>query len=117
MNIKLKRIYDPAGDADGFRILVDRMWPRGIKKDSARIDLWEKDIAPSAGLRKWFAHIPGRFPEFARRYEAELAGSAAFAAFRQGIKKRQGNVTLLFGAKDTEHNNAVVLAKLLEKDE
>lgn len=116
MNIKLKRIYDPAEEADGYRILVDRMWPRGVKKDSAHIDLWEKEIAPSAELRKWFGHIPERFAEFSQRYEAELAANPAFAGFAKTVKAQPGNVTLLFGAKDTEHNNAVVLAKLLQKD-
>lgn len=116
MNIKLKRIYDPAEEADGYRILVDRMWPRGVKKDSANIDLWEKEIAPSAELRKWFSHIPERFAEFSQRYEAELAANPAFAEFAKRVKAQPGCVTLLFGAKDTEHNNAVVLAKLLQKD-
>lgn len=111
--MKIKRAYAPVEDTDGYRILVDRLWPRGISKDKAKIDLWLKSVAPSNDLRKWFGHDPERFPEFSKRYQAELEESGALDELRAAIKEHP-NATLLFAAHDEEHNNAVVLQHLLE---
>ncbi|EGW47484.1 hypothetical protein HMPREF0666_01361 [Prevotella sp. C561] len=111
--MKIKRAYAPVEDTDGYRILVDRLWPRGISKDKAKIDLWLKSVAPSNDLRKWFGHDPERFPEFSKRYQAELEESGALDELRAAIKDHP-NATLLFAAHDEEHNNAVVLQHLLE---
>lgn len=116
--IRLKRIYDPAAPEDGARVLVDAMWPRGVRKAKARLDAWERDVAPSAGLRKWFGHRPERWDEFRKRYFAELAEDEARCAALDRLHERMraGPLTLLFAAKDTERNNAVALkAKLEEK--
>lgn len=111
-DIRLKRVYDLAGPDDGTRVLVDRVWPRGLRKADARLDLWWKAAAPSTALRKWFGHDPGRFAEFARRYRAEL--DAAPENLRPLIDAaRAGRVTLLFAARDREHNHAVVLREVL----
>lgn len=109
------RIY--AHDAPaGLRLLVDRVWPRGISKVNAALDDWDKAIAPSTELRKWFGHDPEKFPEFRRRYSAELDANPATAAFIAKLKASQAErVLLLYGAKDTEHNNAVVLKDYLAK--
>ena len=110
--IKIKRVYDPASRGDGKRIYIDRLWPRGMKKEEAKIDEWLKEIAPSDGLRKWFSHDPDRFQEFKRRYLKELEKKSDLVEkIRSGGRK--GTVTLLFSAKDKEHNNAVVLKELL----
>ena len=112
--IIVKRIYDEPGSDDGTRVLVDRLWPRGIKKENAAIDLWLKEIAPSNELRKWFQHDPAKFAEFRQRYETELHApeqQAALAKLRQ--LAGQGPLTLLFAAKDSEHNNACVLRDIL----
>lgn len=114
--IAIKRVYDPPSARDGRRILVDRLWPRGISKQSAQIDLWLKEIAPSSELRTWFAHDTDKWKEFARRYRAELKGKADLLQKLRDEAGR-GMVTLLFGAKDSEHNNAVVLRDLLVKGE
>ena len=111
--MKIKRAYAPVEDTDGYRILVDRLWPRGISKDKAKIDLWLKSVAPSNDLRKWFGHDPERFPEFSKRYQAELEESGALDELRSASKDHP-NATLLFAAHDEEHNNAVVLQHLLE---
>ena len=111
--MKIKRAYVPVEDTDGSRILVARLWPRGISKDKAKIDLWLKSVAPSNDLRKWFGHDPERFPEFSKRYQAELEESGALDELRSAIKVHP-NATLLFAAHDEEHNNAVVLQHLLE---
>jgi putative uroporphyrinogen-III C-methyltransferase len=111
--MKIKRAYAPVEDTDGYRILVDRLWPRGISKEKAKIDLWLKSVAPSNDLRKWFGHDPERFPEFSKRYQAELEESGALDELRSAIKDHP-NATLLFAAHDEEHNNAVVLQHLLE---
>lgn len=110
--VRIKRVYDQQASDDGVRVLVDRLWPRRMKWDEAGIDLWPKDVAPSAGLRRWFGHDPARWPGFQDRYRAELAGNAALDDLRS-IMKQGRRVTLLFGAKDTEHNNAVVLQSSL----
>ena len=111
--IRTKRVYDPVSPDDGKRILVDRLWPRGMKKEAARIDEWLKDIAPSDGLRKWFAHDPGKWDEFRDRYQRELKRNVQPLAHLRK-EAHQGKVTLLFAAKDTEHNNAVVLKHILD---
>lgn len=115
MDIRLKRAYEPPARGDGARILVDRLWPRGMKKETLALDLWLKDIAPSAALRKWFDHRAERFDEFAKRYRRELeANDATVAELQPWLRK--GRVTLLYGARDPEHNQAVVLREwLLER--
>ncbi|SFU60169.1 DUF488 domain-containing protein [Nitrosospira multiformis] len=112
MNLKLKRVYEPSDKNDGTRILVDRLWPRGMTKAKAGVDIWLKELAPSAELRKWFGHDPDKWIEFKKRYRAELEeNDEQLARLREEIKK--GAVTLLYGAKDEEHNDAVVLAEFL----
>ena len=112
---KLKRAYDPPGRGDGIRVLVDRLWPRGLRRDGAHIDLWLKDVAPSADLRRWFGHDPARFAEFSRRYLAELEQMAEPLQTLRGLAEKR-TVTLLFGAKDREHNQATVLAARLRDE-
>lgn len=112
MEVHCKRVYLPAESGDGYRVLVDRLWPRGISREKAHIDLWAKELAPSTELRKWFGHIPERFGEFAEKYKAELAANPA-AADLIGELRAHDVVTLLYGAKDEAHNNAVVLKGLL----
>ena len=115
MKILLKRVYEPKEEGDGFRVLVDRLWPRGLSKEKAGLDLWEKEIAPSQELRKWFNHEVDRWPEFKRRYTQELAAAdVEVSAFKKELKKHSV-VTLLFGAKDEAHNQAVVLRDYLLK--
>lgn len=112
MNLKLKRVYEPFDKNDGTRILVDRLWPRGMTKAKAGVDIWLKELAPSAELRKWFGHDPDKWTEFKKRYRAELEeNDEQLVRLREEIKK--GAVTLLYGAKDEEHNDAVVLMELL----
>lgn len=113
MNIQIKRIYEAAAKDDGFRVLVDRLWPRGIKKENAGVDLWLKEIAPSTELRKWFGHEPERFKEFESRYQNELQHNPEMEKLRQ-LKKQHPRITLLYGAKDEQHNQAVVLKKMLQ---
>jgi uncharacterized protein YeaO (DUF488 family) len=108
---RIKRAYEPAAEADGTRVLVDRVWPRGITKEKAAVSEWLKEVAPSTELRKWFGHEPERFAEFRERYRAELKGSAALEALR----RLKGVVTLVYGAHDETHNQAVVLKELLEE--
>ncbi len=110
--IKLKRAYEPPVPGDGTRILVDRLWPRGLKKADAAIDEWMKDVAPSTGLRKWFGHDPERWPEFRRRYRAEILEHREQLDRLRRLAQR-GQVTLVFSARDEEHNDAVVLRDLL----
>lgn len=107
--IKIKRVYEPAEQGDGYRVLVDRLWPRGLKKEAAELDLWLKEIAPSPTLRTWFGHKPERFAEFSKKYRAELKANPAVAQLR-ALAREHKTVTLLYGARDTEHNHAVVLA-------
>ncbi|HEU4343212.1 MAG TPA: DUF488 domain-containing protein [Candidatus Binatia bacterium] len=113
LKIKIKRAYDPPAKNDGFRILIDRLWPRGMSKHSARIDLWLKEVAPSATLRKWFGHEPSKWSEFRSRYFRELDQNPA-AVTRLLELVRKGRVTLVFGAKDETHNNAVALKEYIE---
>jgi uncharacterized protein YeaO (DUF488 family) len=112
MKFLVKRIYKAPAKSDGFRILVDRLWPRGIAKESARIDLWLPDIGPSTKLRQWFNHDPARWEEFCRRYLAELQTKEKLVAELKGRAKR-GTVTLLYSAKDEQHNQAVALRSYL----
>jgi uncharacterized protein YeaO (DUF488 family) len=112
MNIKIKRVYDDPAEEDGVRILVDRLWPRGLAKEKARIDIWLKDIAPSTELRKWFDHDPAKWNEFRQRYEEELRKDDKPALIlKEHLKK--GVVTLVYGAKDEDHNNAVVIKEFM----
>ena len=116
MNIKIKRVYEQPDKDDGRRILVDRLWPRGLTKEKAGVDLWLKDIAPSTELRKWFGHDPERWEEFKERYRAELEEAAKIGVLRDIAKRaREENVTLLFGAKDTRHNDAQALEAFIRE--
>lgn len=108
--VRVRRVYDPPAPEDGFRVLVDRLWPRGLPR--ARVDLWMREVAPSDALRRWFGHDPARWPEFRRRYRAELAASEHLPELQ--ALARRGRVTLLFAARDVTRNNAVVLAEFLE---
>lgn len=112
MSILIKRVYEPAGQSDVFRVLVDRLWPRGLSKKNARIDLWLRDIGPSTTLRKWFNHDPLRWTEFLRRYHTELkTKKGLLATIKQ--QAQVGPVTLLYSAKDEQHNHAIVLRNSL----
>ena len=114
MDVRLKRAYDPASPADGYRVLIDRLWPRGVSRERASLDAWEKELAPSTQLREWFGHEPGRFDEFRRRYLDELRSQrSALTALRR--RARNGTVTLVYAAGDEEHNDAVVLAEVLRR--
>lgn len=112
--ILVKRVYEPAADSDGFRVLVDRLWPRGVSKAEAKLDLWLKDISPSTALRTWFNHEPARWDEFQRRYRAELKGKRALLSVITEQAKASP-VTLLYSARDERHNQAVALRKFLFK--
>ncbi len=111
-NLRLKRAYDAVADDDGARILVERLWPRGVSKERAALDDWLKDIAPSTELRKWFNHEPAKWPEFQRRYRAELQGHADLVG-QLRARAAKGVVTLIYAAHDEEHNAALVLRDLL----
>lgn len=115
--IKLKRIYESWSESDGYRILVDRLWPRGFSKESARIDVWMKEIAPSAELRKWFCHDAEKWDEFKEHYAKELAGNRRMLIEIKELEKEHKTVTLLYASKDTEHNQAQVLYQELNKIE
>ena len=112
--IQIKRVYDPPGPEDGKRILVDRLWPRGIKKEKLKMDEWLKEIAPSDKLRKWFSHDPKKYEEFKKRYAGELEEKSEILK-RIKNEAKKGKVTILFSAKDAEHNNATVLKNLLDQ--
>jgi uncharacterized protein YeaO (DUF488 family) len=112
MDVRLKRVYEPAYPNDGYRVLVDRLWPRGVRRERARLDDWTKDLAPSTELRTWFAHEPTRFEEFRRRYMEELrAHRRELGDLRR--RARDGTLTLVYSATDSQHNDAVVLAEVL----
>ncbi len=113
--IQIKRVYEQSSKKDGFRILIDRLWPRGLTKEKAAADLWVKDLAPSDELRKWFAHDPKKWLVFQKKYLKELEEKKDFIEKLQRLEHDKKIITLLYGAKDTEHNNAVVLEKLLQK--
>ncbi|MEJ2324107.1 MAG: DUF488 family protein [Nitrospirota bacterium] len=108
----VKRVYDEPARSDGFRVLVDRLWPRGLSKEEAAVDLWLKDIAPSNELRKWYGHDPEKWPEFKRRYFGELKKKEELL---EQITSRKGGVTLLFGSKEEKLNNAAALKEYIEK--
>ncbi len=114
MPIRVKRVYEPADPVDGERYLVERLWPRGVRRDALQLTAWLRDVAPSDALRRWYGHDPARWPEFQRRYRAELlANPAAWQPLLEAA--RRGVVTLLFSARDTERNSAVVLRAFLEE--
>jgi len=112
--IRIKRIYEEASGDDGLRVLVDRLWPRGISKEEANLDRWEKDLAPTNELRKWFGHDPERWEEFLRRYRVEVEGKEELLA-QLRKEATAGTVTLLYAAKDEAHNNAVALKRYIEE--
>jgi uncharacterized protein YeaO (DUF488 family) len=113
-DVQIKRIYDPASRDDGYRVLIDHVWPRGVSRERARLDEWARELAPSDDLRRWFDHVPERFPEFRRRYREELAEQRdAVDALR--ARAGTGRVTVLYAARDRQHNNAVVLGELLRE--
>ena len=114
MEVRLKRAYEPPAASDGYRLLVDRLWPRGVKRAEARLDEWARELAPSVELRRWFGHDPGRFEEFRRRYTDELAGQEEkLRELRR--RAREGALTLVYSARDVEHNDAVVLTEILRR--
>ena len=114
MDVRLKRAYDAASPADGYRVLIDRLWPRGVSKQKAKLDEWEKELAPSTELREWFGHEPSRFDEFRRRYIGELRHARPrLTELRR--RARTGTLTLVYSAHDSEHNDAVVLAEVLRR--
>ena len=114
MDIRLKRAYEPASPSDGYRVLIDRLWPRGVSKERAKLDEWEKELPPSHRLREWFGHEPSRFAEFRMRYIAELRNARPrLTELRR--RANDGTLTLVYSARDTEHNDAVVLAEVLRR--
>jgi len=113
MAVQIKRVYEPAAKADGYRILIDRLWPRGLSKERAQVDKWLKEVAPSTELRKWFNHDPEKWDAFRAKYHAELDGSSAFATLLEDIRRHK-TLTLLFGARDEQHNDAVALQQFLK---
>ena len=114
MDVRLKRAYNPASPSDGYRVLIDRLWPRGVSKQKAKLDEWEKELAPSTELREWFGHEPSRFDEFRRRYIGELRHARPrLTELRR--RARTGTLTLVYAAHDSEHNDAVVLAEVLRR--
>ena len=112
--IKLKRIYEDYDAADGIRVLVDRLWPRGISKEKAHIDIWLKELAPSNELRIWFHHDAGKWSEFEKKYKEELKEKTELIKQLKDLQKKHKTVTLLYGAKDTHHNQAVILKEFLK---
>ena len=117
MPIRLKRVYEPPAADDGYRILVERLWPRGLSRERARLDLWAKDAGASPGLRTWFGHDPAKWAEFRRRYRGEIRSRTATIRQLEEAVRTHGTVTLLFAARDTEHNNAAALKEILERDD
>ena len=116
MSVQLKRAYETPSPSDGYRVLIDRIWPRGISREKARLQEWARELAPSTELRKWFGHDPARFKEFRRRYSRELhAQEPKVRELRR--RAREGTLTLVYGARDTEHNDAVVLAEILRQSD
>jgi uncharacterized protein YeaO (DUF488 family) len=113
--IKTKRVYEHASEEDGFRVLVDRLWPRGLSKESAQIDVWLKEIAPSDNLRKWFSHDPKKWSEFKKRYREELKERKEIVSKIKSLEKEKKVITFLYSAKDKEHNNAVFLQEYMQK--
>jgi uncharacterized protein YeaO (DUF488 family) len=114
MTIKVKRVYAEPSPEDGYRVLVDRLWPRGLTKEAADVDLWVRDVAPTTELRTWYGHQPGKWPEFQERYNRELAERAELLDLLRDIERHRKTLTLLFAARDEERNEAQVLAKVLK---
>jgi uncharacterized protein YeaO (DUF488 family) len=114
VDVRLKRAYEPAAACDGYRILIDRLWPRGVTREQAHLNEWARELAPSVGLRRWFGHDPARFAEFRRRYAEELGTHESKLRELRRLA-REGRVTLVYGARDTEHNDAVALADVLRR--
>lgn len=114
MDLRVKRVYDPPSPEDGVRVLLDRFWPRGLRKDQAKVDWWAKELAPSDELRRFFAHDPTKYPEFLRRYREELRGNPALERLQALAQKER--VTLLFGARENRYNNATALAEILSQE-
>lgn len=114
MSVRVKRVYDQPDKSDGYRVLVDRLWPRGMTKKNAHIDEWAKEVAPSKALRKWFKHTSGKWIEFKKKYSAEL-GQRSDEIERLAQKARKQTVTLLFSARNTEQNNAIALKEYIEQ--
>ena len=112
--IAVKRVYEPAQRGDGYRVLVDRLWPRGLTRKKAAIDLWVREVAPSDELRRWFAHDPAKWPAFRRKYRKELRRSQALRQLRE-LARQHRRLTLLYGSKEQRYNNAVALAALLRQ--
>jgi uncharacterized protein YeaO (DUF488 family) len=115
VDVRIKRAYEPPASGDGRRVLVDRIWPRGVSREEARLDDWARELAPSTDLRQWFGHDPARFAEFRRRYRDELATQSAKLQELRAHARKQ-TLTLVYAARDAEHNDAVVLAELLRDD-
>ena len=113
--IKIKRIYDTPDENDGCRILVDRLWPRGLSRDKTKIDLWLKEIAPGDKLRKWYSHDVEKFSEFRKRYKQELRNKPELVAQIRGLEKKHKTITLLFSARDVSHNNSIVLRNYIKE--
>ena len=114
MDVRLKRVYEPAASEDGYRVLIDRLWPRGVSRERAQLDEWERALPPSSQLRQWFGHEPSRFEEFRQRYLEELRNERPRIA-RLRRRARDGTLTLVYAARDTEHNDAIVLAEVLRR--
>jgi uncharacterized protein YeaO (DUF488 family) len=114
--VRLRRVYEPAAKDDGYRVLVDRLWPRGMKKEAAKIDLWMKDIAPSDALRKAFHHDAMNWPDFQKKYQVELKSKKEWLAQLKKLEEEHGTLTLLFGTRDSEHNHAAIIAEALKKN-
>jgi uncharacterized protein YeaO (DUF488 family) len=112
---KLKRVYDEASPDDGARVLIDRLWPRGVSKQRARLDAWMKEIAPSTELRTWFGHDPAKWKEFQQKYPRELRQRSDLIDELRALERKRGTVTLLYGAKDRDHNDGVVLLRALKR--
>jgi len=113
--LSIKRVYETPSGEDGCRILIDRLWPRGLTKEKAQVDLWLKEISPSADLRKWFGHDPEKWPEFRKKYKAEINNNAEASQVLKNEIKKNEKVTLVYSAKDEEHNDAVVLLEVFGK--
>ena len=113
--IKVKRIYEVPKNDDGYRILVDRLWPRGLSKERAKIDLWMKEIAPSNELRKWFSHDPEKWEDFKKRYKMELKEKEELLNRIRQVEREKGTITILYSSKELKYNNAIILDKVLRK--
>lgn len=115
LDVQIKRVYEPADAGDGYRVLVDHVWPRGVSRERAQLDEWARELAPTDELRTWFDHVPERFAEFRRRYREELAAHPEHIATLRD-RARDGRVTVVYAARDEEHNNAAVVAEMLRGD-